>query len=204
MASYRYKPLPHDGCSIRLLRLLPTCKSGSRIECEIFYGNIREVDQAPYEALSYIWGDASQTVDIGLNGCVFPVTVNLEAALRALRKTDESRILWVNAICINQADIKEQGEQVRIMWDIYKAADCVVAWLGPEEGDSAIAMENFALQETHIRFVAREIMRETPADHRGVHWCGCHAGDFDTHPPRIGVQNLLGRGWFTRVWVCPK
>ena len=90
------------------------------------------------------------------------------------------------------------------MWDIYKAANCVVVWLGPEEGDSQIAMENIARQDTQARIAARKLWRERPVDHRGHVSCGCHAGDFKIHPPRIGVQNLLGRPWFTSVWVNMK
>jgi Heterokaryon incompatibility protein (HET) len=142
-------------------------------------------------------------VDIGLNGCVFPATINLETGLRALRMTDRARALWVDAICINQVDVKEKGEQVRVMWDIYRAADCVLVWLGPEEGDSAIAMANMARRDTQTKLAARKMKMERPEDYKGLGWCGCHAGDFDTHPQRIGMQNILGRGWFKRVWVRP-
>lgn len=201
MASYQYQRLSDDLYNIRLLKVLPNSDFTSKIDCELFHENINNTDRPPYEALSYTWGDASLTVDIRVNGCIFPANPNLEAALRALRITDKPRILWVDGICIDQTNIKERGEQVRIMWHIYKAAECVVVWLGPEEGDSAIAMENFARREAQTRLSARkEWRKERPAEHKG-HWCGCHAGDLDTYPPRIGVQKLAERRWFTRVWV---
>jgi hypothetical protein len=201
MASYQYKALLQDGRSIRLLRLMPSSHIATKIECEIFDAQIGAATLTPYEALSYTWGDASQTVDIGLSRCVFAATTNLEAALRALRKTDEPRVFWIDAICINQADLQEQAAQVRMMWDIYKAASCVVVWLGPEVGDSAIAMENIARNDSQTKLAAREIMRQRPANNPDPAWCGCHAGDFETHPSRVGVQNLLNSRWFTRVWV---
>ncbi|KAK3361566.1 ankyrin repeat-containing domain protein [Lasiosphaeria ovina] len=201
MAPYQYKPLSAGGQSIRLLRLLPSPHVATKIECEIFEAQIGGPAQVPYEALSYTWGDASETVDIGLSGCVFPATVNLEAGLRALRKRDGPRVLWVDAVCINQSDVQEQGAQVCMMWDIYKAADCVVVWLGPEVGDSAIALENIAKNDSQTKLAARKVMRERPPGDRSPSWCGCHAGDFDTHPSKIGVQNLLNARWFTRVWV---
>lgn len=201
MASYQYRPLSPNGSNIRLLRLLPDQDPTNKINCEIFHADITNADRPAYEALSYTWGDASQTVAIGLNDFVFPATINLDAALRALRMNDRTRTLWVDAVCINQGDVEEQGAQVRMMWDIYRAADCVLVWLGPEEGDSAVAMASMARQETQIRLAAREMKRERPEGYIGPGWCGCHAGDFDTHPPRIGVQNLLGRAWFKRVWV---
>ncbi len=147
MTSYQYNPLAEDGQSIRLLRLLPSADIAAKVECEIFHAQIGGSAQVPYEALSYTWGDPSRTVNIGLSGCAFLATVNLEAALRALRQKREARVLWVDALCINQADLREQAAQVRIMWDIYKAADCVVVWLGPKVGDSDIAMDNIAAKD---------------------------------------------------------
>jgi hypothetical protein len=135
-----------------------------------------------------------------VGGSVFPATLNLELALRALRRTESSKTLWVDAICINQANLQERGEQVRFMWQIYNNADCVIAWLGPKEGDSEIAMANFARRETQTRLAARATKREKPTGYSGS-WCGCHAGDFATKPPRIGILNILGRQWFQRVWV---
>ena len=115
--------LSHVVSDTRLLTILPNCTSRSRIECEIFHDNIGVMDRTHYEAL---WGDVGQTVDIRLNDCVFPATANFEAALRALGKVDKPRVPRVDAICVDQGDWEEQGEQVRVMWDIYKAADRVV------------------------------------------------------------------------------
>lgn len=103
-------------------------------------------------------------------------------------------------MCIDQADMEELGEQVRMMWDIYRAAECVMVWLGPEEGDSATAMDNFAQQQTHTRLVARRTKwNNGPVP--GSSRCRCPAGDFENHPPSSGVHNLLTRRWFSRVWI---
>ncbi|KAH7087094.1 ankyrin repeat-containing domain protein [Paraphoma chrysanthemicola] len=201
MTSYHYTPLANDGHSIRLLRLLPAPNEAIKVKCKIFHSQINNASQPRYEALSYTWGDASKTVDIGLSTSEFPATVNLEAALRALRQKDKVRVLWVDAICINQGDVHEQGAQVRMMWDIYKAADRVVVWLGPEEGDSAVAMDNIARRDCSKKIAVRNTMRERPPSERSSTWCGCHAGDFATHPSRTGVQQLLNSRWLTRVWV---
>ncbi|KAF7513434.1 hypothetical protein GJ744_008728 [Endocarpon pusillum] len=112
-----------------------------------------------------------------------------------------SRILWVDAICIDQSNTKEQGEQVGMMWDIYQTADCVVIWLGPEGGDSTIAMESFARREAQTKIAARNVRARRWEDRRDISQCECPAGDFKLHRRRIGVQNLLGRRWFTRIWV---
>jgi hypothetical protein len=40
------------------------------------------------------------------------VTISLSTALKRLRKQDGVRILWADAVCINQADIAEKNRQV--------------------------------------------------------------------------------------------
>lgn len=201
MASFDYVPLLYHPLSIRLLKLLPSVDFRSTLCCEIFHENLDDEGTVPYEALSYTWGDDGETVDIPVSGRPFPVTINLAAALRALRFSDRPRNLWVDAICINQRDIEEQGRQVGIMWNIYQTAYCVVVWLGPEDGDSSIAMHNFSRREAQIRLPRRQVMdRKWPAELEGKR-CKCHAGDWYSYPPRPGVQKLAERRWFTRIWV---
>ncbi|PMD17810.1 hypothetical protein NA56DRAFT_578153, partial [Hyaloscypha hepaticicola] len=188
--------------SIRLLRLLPSSRKRSEIECKLFEANIADTKNVPFEALSYTWGDTTRTVGVNLDSTAFEATVNLEAALRALRKPHQPRVFWVDAVCINQKDLREQSEQVRMMWDIYKAAERVVVWLGPEEGDSAAAMVNFANRATQTQLeLAETTKRERPENFKDTQWCNCNGGRFGLEPPRTGFQNLIGRQWFTRVWA---
>ena len=201
MASFCYENLPHDRSSIRLLRVLPSCNPESQIFCDVFHHDISNEFRTPYEALSYTWGDTTQTVDIRLNGCVFPITMNLENALRALRYTDNPRVLWVDAVCIDQSNTNEQGEQVGMMWDIYRTAEQVVVWLGSGDSDSSVAMENLARREASTKNKNRTYRAKNNRAFQTPDRCGCPAGDFTTRPSRIGIQNLLGRPWFTRIWV---
>ncbi|PQE15103.1 hypothetical protein CJF31_00007178 [Rutstroemia sp. NJR-2017a BVV2] len=55
-----------------------------------------------YEALSYVWGDPHSTRSILIDGRSSRITESLEVALRRLRHLDQERILWVDAICVNQ------------------------------------------------------------------------------------------------------
>src|SRR5580692_6476845 len=65
-----------------------------------------------YEALSYVWGDPSIKQPIKLHGTDFHVTLNLVAALGRVRLPSAARILWVDAVCINQNDILERESQI--------------------------------------------------------------------------------------------
>jgi hypothetical protein len=62
---------------------------------------IAELAHAPeYDALSYVWGDASKTVPILCNGRNLNVTMNLNAAFKRVRLTYRPRILWADAVCV--------------------------------------------------------------------------------------------------------
>ncbi|KAH7396120.1 heterokaryon incompatibility protein-domain-containing protein, partial [Pyrenochaeta sp. MPI-SDFR-AT-0127] len=59
------------------------------------------------------------------------------------------RVLWVDAICINQTDNDERSKQVAIMGEIYNRAIKVFAWLGEANGQSNCVLN--VLQESQIR-----------------------------------------------------
>ena len=84
-----------------------------------------------YEALSYCWGDPSDKIPIECNGSGgLAITKNLHSALLRLQLPNQLRLIWADAICINQEDTEERGSQVRLMKDIYRFASSVVVWLG--------------------------------------------------------------------------
>lgn len=85
-----------------------------------------------YEALSYAWGDIRFFRSISIDDKTFFVTSELFAALHALRSETTKRVLWVDAICINQYDAGERERQVQQMNHIYQNAKKVVVWLGKQ------------------------------------------------------------------------
>jgi hypothetical protein len=66
-----------------------------------------------------------------------PVTASLHAALLRLRNRSIERIIWVDAVCINQQDLKEREQQVHSMAKIYGKAKRVIVWLGEAAGNEA-------------------------------------------------------------------
>jgi hypothetical protein len=111
------------------------------------------IDDEPYEAVSYVWGDPRKRADITIDGATLSVTANLHGALTAFRhrplpaSSDEldpgtapaqkqpRRRLWADALCINQEDLQERISQVELMSGIYAGARRVLSWLGWEEGE---------------------------------------------------------------------
>jgi hypothetical protein len=74
---------------------------------------------------------------------------NLWSALRYIRRPEKSRVIWIDAICINQNDDDdERGEQVKRMADIYRWASRVVVWLGLPSNKSSLAMTTLSISRT--------------------------------------------------------
>ncbi|KAI0439554.1 hypothetical protein F4803DRAFT_553939 [Xylaria telfairii] len=63
-----------------------------------------------YEALAYTWGEKGTREVIVIDGRHCSSFENLEATLRRLRLRNKSRKLWVNALCIDQADVYERSQ----------------------------------------------------------------------------------------------
>lgn len=81
-------------------------------------------------ALSYVWGDPEPQKTILIHDKTKLVTSNLYDALLELRNPGHPILLWVDAVCINQEDIQERNQQVRLMAAIYSQVWHVVCWLG--------------------------------------------------------------------------
>lgn len=141
-----------------------------------------------YEALSYVWGDPNRRDTITLQGAIpVSVTTNLFSALQYLRRPDRPRVIWVDAVCINQEDLQERGQQVTLMSLIYQKASRCVAWLGEDSEDCRMAF--FAFREW--------------AKNGELHW---DPGLTPTAPDlRVqyarAVRRLLERPWWHRVWT---
>jgi hypothetical protein len=125
---YKYKRLPFD--SIRVLELQPG-EHGAPLAGHMV---TQSISAAPYEAISYVWGDPVRNRVILCDGKSLAVTSNLREALDAVRDRNSVRRFWADAICINQSDVEELGAQVSLMGLIYSSAQSVIGWLGPDPG----------------------------------------------------------------------
>lgn len=128
-----YAKLDYSHREIRLLTILDEYDD-YLVRCTT---RIASLDDRPnFNALSYRWGDPKATVPIMVDYHVMSVTVNLEKALRHLRCSVQPEEIWVDAICINQADISEKNHQLPLMRHIRKQVYIVnlVAWLTRARG----------------------------------------------------------------------
>src|SRR5436853_6511842 len=110
---HQYHHLDYSRNEIRLVVLAPSRSFKSKISCKLIYRSLDAM--IPFEALSYTWGDASSRQLISLDGCEFSVAANLGIALRYLRYPEDTRYIWIDALCINQDDVSERNQQVTKM-----------------------------------------------------------------------------------------
>ncbi|OAG01796.1 uncharacterized protein CC84DRAFT_221947 [Paraphaeosphaeria sporulosa] len=103
-----------------------------------------------YEALSYCWGENHITAKARVlpmktgRTTTLELRPNLALALKHLRQDTSPRILWIDAICIDQTNVSERNHEVKKMDTIYKLAQRVVVWLGPASESSTRGLELLA------------------------------------------------------------
>lgn len=156
MAPYEYNRLHSMRRRIRLLRLHGGGLSNPEITCELFeveydkeqQNVVKRVDNnltIEYEALSWCWGkeEKNRAIRIQKNGRYYRMAVSkeLSLALKYLRHRHENRILWIDALCIDQQNHEERNHQVQMMARIYNGATQACIWLGEDNDDSTKAID---------------------------------------------------------------
>jgi hypothetical protein len=137
---YTSLPLPNDETSIRLLTINPSLDRHAPVICSL---HLAKIDSASkYETLSYCWGDAAATESVSVNGVDILITKNLATALLMLRLPNESRIIWMDAICIDQNNVAEKNFQVPLMRLIYVNCWKTTIWLGESDKESRQAFSS--------------------------------------------------------------
>ena len=129
---FRYLTIPSEARTIRLLTVYHHDSNGL-LHCSL--STARLDDLPSFIALSYTWGEQEATQDILLNGSRFMIRPNLYDFLDTVATQSLcGELLFVDAICIDQSNVRERESQISYMRDIYRKASRVVAWLGPADG----------------------------------------------------------------------
>ncbi|CZR66363.1 uncharacterized protein PAC_16264 [Phialocephala subalpina] len=166
--------------------------------------------QPQFEALSYTWGSPKnpeisyvEVIDEKQHSTTLytlEIGQNLALALRHLRRSDDSRVLWIDAISINQEDIKERETQVMRMGDIYRHAHRVVVWLGPSFVKSHLAISALEFIGKQVEATKNDWVYQSP-DCTEPQWY--HARCVLPYTEKVwhATQTLLEFPWFQRVWI---
>ena len=197
---YQYTPLNKDSDEIRLLTLHEGDFTAG-VQVSIHTVPLTPENPPIYEALSYVWGSTENLTDIKVGNDCLAVTRNLANALPYLRYKDKPRTLWIDAICVNQQDSKERGHQVKRMADLYRLADRVVVWLGPEKNHSGWGMRILDQLSSQIE-VDKSTRGMKPASKEAEpHWSDDRIIVPYSYGELLAINEVLSRPWFERLWI---
>ena len=183
-SSFQFEGLDLTEPSVRLLDVLPA-EEGHPIRCQLHTWLLDLDGGLPdYKAVSYEWGTLDQgqgTVEI--NGKAFEIRQNLHDFLTALTVLYPNGIqnLWIDAICIDQGNLREKSHQVQQMATIYSRASMVLVWLGLATGSSDLVFD---------------VLNTCPAQHLVT---GEEVGDKTGPEVQRWENNLI----FQEINICP-
>ena len=165
---------------IRLIALHPASSKDAPLRINFLSSDLGELE-ARYEAISYTWGQPNLTFALHVDdGSQVFVTENLDRALRYLRRAECDRLLWADAVSINQTDHEEKAVQIPLMVQIFRGARKVLAWLDPG-GDTTVEQKGM-----------RELDRLSRASRIQV---------WDGNKSLNEVLRFLSLPWFNRLWI---
>ena len=157
-----------------------------------------------YNALSYHWGSLQHHRHILCNGNLVQVSSTLHEALSQYRISNQNKLLWVDALCINQDNTPERNHQVHLMTDIYELADLVIVWLGQCDRWVEMAFERLAYGRP--QWEKTDVIYETELSSDGEEKVipgkgqACAARVVQSRVEK-GLIKLFRKPWFERCWV---
>lgn len=178
---------------IRILILAPSENVDAALEGSLEQQHIDDATKE-YEAISYTWGDQARIQPLRCDGTMINITPNLASALLCFRSRTTPRRLWADAICINQDDLDEKGQQIPLMAKIFRSSTQVRVWLGDgDQGESRAldVLASFARRAWPGRSALDSV--ESP-DHRS----GTDQALVDI--PR-SAKKVFSMPWFGRRWI---
>jgi heterokaryon incompatibility protein (HET) len=180
---------------IRLLILWPSKMDCYPLICTLRTEKLKEGSEPKYAALSYFWGTDSPEALLYLlrqeptqdlldqDNWGYTAKHSMRISIR-LRRRDVPVALWVDALCIDQANKRERTEQLRKMVDIYHKAENVCIWLGEADSDGR--------SDDAMKFI-RTIMDFAMLD--------TYMKDNGQAKKWYALSELMRDRWFSRRWV---
>lgn len=126
----------------------------------------------------------------------FYVSGNLLNALNTLRGPKEARVVWLDAICINQQDHAERDSQDTLIAKICFRAEQVLCWPVEDCLDNNLALA--AILNGTLRPPKAQSGRSSSNEMRSNDaMIDSWMNDYEC----LAIGRLLGREWFCRAWI---
>lgn len=219
-----YELIPIKEHGIRVFELMPgspqTSLAGRLFSATLVDTGGARLDnsghQTEYVAVSYHWGDdRAARYRVECNSIAHAVTLEAYRALHRIRGASERIYIWIDSLCINQADDEEKNKQVAMMCRIYHGAKQLSAYLGesgilpsdPSNDSQDAAMFLLALLSDYragrsYLLVDSCSTTDSRAEDRidnikyGARLCMPHATFLER-----GLRELVAIQWFKRMWI---
>lgn len=185
--AFTHTPLESPDRQIRLLEVRAVGDGAFEYSLETYILGSKHIPH--FYALSYEWGAEHPTYPIIIQGKTFSIRENLKTFLDRIASGGEDfiRPLWIDAICIDQTQVAERNEQVKIMGSIFASAVLVLTWIGPQP------LENGALAEIEVTLRDWETTEEFKQ---------LSAGTLHRRPKLLSLQEPYGTMWTHLKLLC--
>ena len=204
---------------IRLLRVKEALFRADVVECELITTSLDRCED--FLALSYCWGSDKQNELMLCNGQSHHISTSFNAALKTFRESAKTRgrLLWCDAVSIDQDNLAERNEQLPVIRRIYSEADACFVHLG--EGEQLVTQGlDLMLRLDHL-----QKYQNTPEKHGSIptnalltllpsrgHTCWAEYLRVFTSPwfahtwtlqeSALSKKALLGIGRYVVAWDC--
>lgn len=218
-SAFAYSPLDPKREEIRVLILSPgPCDEDDVMECTLHHISLAATmapfnvaqttsskrrktsnsSRMEYETISYVWGHSGLPSTIRLDGHIVNIPRSSEKALRRVRLPRDVRVLWIDAICINQEDnLDEKSQQVALMSKIYRHGKRNLVYLGEDDRyvESALQSVRLLLDQEVAEFIGpgRSLIDSLYDENGG--WLFSEV-DFAVDFDQDALAWLFSRSWF--------
>ena len=182
--TYEWSPLDSEK-EIRLMGILPSKSSSSPVECMI--SRFPRYAAPAYEAISHSSDEHDLSGMVVCQGRAVAVSASCEAAARALRagmkNSKQPRRVWIDEVCVNQADAVEKSAQTAHMADVFYYAQRTIMYLGGADATTSLIRNMFH----DIEYDRWQLNR------------------YLLHEGRVlaAWKDFFARPWFQRTWIIP-
>ena len=189
---YQYEALDSSSRDIRLLSILPGLQDDA-LHLRLRTYPLEDAIDARYDAVSYMWGSADHLHEAYIDGKIMYLRDNIFRFFKHCRDTAfiSKRLanLWVDAVCIDQSNIRERGHQVQSMGHIYKNARFVLIWLGRTSEELSLTFESCTYFE---QMVQRARADQEPSESTKIDVVGSIERD---------ISLIIRSPYWRRLWI---
>lgn len=170
-----------------------TCNGRRALVTRNLYEALQEISQASRD-ISQEWSSSEAREEDPSLDAVEEESLSDDLGTKML-----GSFVWVDAICINEADLQERNAQVAIMGKIYSQASAVFIWLGRwlPRTEAALDLADYLADIPPDRYST--LAKYSPTFPGSLSSLGLRKVSTGEWGPLL---SFLRRSWFHRVWVC--